>query len=250
MKKFDFTNETKVYEGITLHRIVALRSFGDVKKGDKGGWLQYKKNLSHNGKCWVYDESIVSDDAQVRENAKIRGRSEILWNASVFGNAIIECSRVNGFSIVSGNTYVSNSFIENASYVHGNASIYDSRIFHNGEVFGNALISGDSTICCNAKIFGNAIIQLDSHINDHVSVSGKVVISNLNLAGNAKIESSTDFIAFSLPWLKDTVVWTKSNDLFYYSNRLYSRNDFYNAKPCQYHGRRFFEEVLRVTERI
>lgn len=36
-KKYDFTDEMKVFGGITLRRIVALRDFGDVKAGDKGG---------------------------------------------------------------------------------------------------------------------------------------------------------------------------------------------------------------------
>ena len=34
-KKYRLTNETIIHEGVTLHRIEALRDFGNIKKGDK-----------------------------------------------------------------------------------------------------------------------------------------------------------------------------------------------------------------------
>ena len=34
-------NDTKVVDGVTVHRIVALKDFGDVKKGDLGGYIEY-----------------------------------------------------------------------------------------------------------------------------------------------------------------------------------------------------------------
>lgn len=38
MKKYKLTEETLEIDGHTLHRIVALRDFGEVKKGDLGGF--------------------------------------------------------------------------------------------------------------------------------------------------------------------------------------------------------------------
>lgn len=32
MKKYEFTDETKKYRGTTLHRIRAIRDFGNIKK--------------------------------------------------------------------------------------------------------------------------------------------------------------------------------------------------------------------------
>lgn len=46
MKKYELTNETKIFNGVELHRIKALKDFGDVKKGDLGGWLEKEENLS------------------------------------------------------------------------------------------------------------------------------------------------------------------------------------------------------------
>ena len=39
-KKFKLTDDTIVIDGITLHRIKALRSFGNVIKGNLGGWVE------------------------------------------------------------------------------------------------------------------------------------------------------------------------------------------------------------------
>lgn len=39
MKKFILTDETIEMFGVTLHRIKAVRSFGNVKEGDLGGFV-------------------------------------------------------------------------------------------------------------------------------------------------------------------------------------------------------------------
>lgn len=58
-------DETITVSGRTLYRIEALRDFADVKKGDKGGYIESEDNLSHEGKCWVFDNARVSDNAWV-----------------------------------------------------------------------------------------------------------------------------------------------------------------------------------------
>ena len=55
MKKYELTRETKVIDGVELHRIKALNSFGSVEKGDLGGWIESEKNLSQDGDAWVGD---------------------------------------------------------------------------------------------------------------------------------------------------------------------------------------------------
>lgn len=42
-KKYILTEKTKEYNGHTLHRIQAIKDFGDVKKGDLGGWIESEK---------------------------------------------------------------------------------------------------------------------------------------------------------------------------------------------------------------
>lgn len=77
MKKYQLTDETLVVDGRTLHRIRALKSFGDVIAGELGGWIESEKNLSHGGNAWVYG------NAQVFGNARVCGLDQILWIAPI-----------------------------------------------------------------------------------------------------------------------------------------------------------------------
>lgn len=52
-KKFELTTDTKMFLGRKLFRIKALISFGNVKEGDLGGYVEKESNLSHNGDAWV-----------------------------------------------------------------------------------------------------------------------------------------------------------------------------------------------------
>ena len=40
---------SKTFRGRTIYRIEALKDFGDVKKGDLGGWIEKELNLSGKG---------------------------------------------------------------------------------------------------------------------------------------------------------------------------------------------------------
>ena len=69
MKKYEFTGETKVVNGTMLKRIRALVSFGDVVKGEIGGFIEDEKNLSHDGNAWVTGNARVTDNALVAGDA-------------------------------------------------------------------------------------------------------------------------------------------------------------------------------------
>ena len=101
MKKYKLTNETIECNGVTLHRIEALMDFADVKKGDKGGFVQSEDNLSHNGDCWVCDYAKVYGNAMVYGNAFVFGSAKVFGNAFVTGNA-----KVYGFAEVYGDAKV------------------------------------------------------------------------------------------------------------------------------------------------
>ena len=68
-KKFELTTDTKMFLGRKLFRIKALISFGDVKKGDLGGYIEKESNLSYYGNAWVYGNAQVYGDARVSGNA-------------------------------------------------------------------------------------------------------------------------------------------------------------------------------------
>ena len=93
MKKYELTEETKIIGDKTLFRIRALRSFGDIKAGDLGGFIENERNLSHEDNAWVsgnakvIDNARVSDNALVSDNARVSGETWVGGNARVDGNA-------------------------------------------------------------------------------------------------------------------------------------------------------------------
>ena len=64
MKKYELTTDTKIVLGKKLFRIKALVSFGNVKAGDLGGYVERENNLSHEGKAWVSGDAKVFGDAK------------------------------------------------------------------------------------------------------------------------------------------------------------------------------------------
>ena len=68
MKKYELTEETKVIGGKTLFRIRALRSFGGIKAGDLGGFIENERNLSHGGNAWVGGNARVGGDGLINSN--------------------------------------------------------------------------------------------------------------------------------------------------------------------------------------
>ena len=119
MKKYKMIKKDSIEVGSrTLYRVKALKDFGDVKKGDVGGYIEKESNLSHEGDCWVFENALVCD------NAKVFGFARVFENVKVFENA----------------------------WVYGNAKVFD-----NAWVYGNAKVSDNAWVCGNAKVCGTAI---------------------------------------------------------------------------------------------
>lgn len=188
MRKYEFTGETMVYFGSTLHRIRAVRDFGvkenyfrNVKAGDLGGWIEKEDNLSHEGLCWVSEGAIVCDSAIVFDNAR------------VFGNAVVsDNARICEIALVSGDAIVSdNAVVEGYAKIGGNTRIRgNARVGAYVEVSDNALVEG------YARIGGNTYIGGDSFIS-----------------GDAIVKSMRDYIVFKNWWSSGLYfTWTRSND--------------------------------------
>ena len=122
-KKYKLTDESVIVNGKTLHRIEALRDFGDVEKGDKGGFIENESNLSQSDDCWVFGDAVVYGyvmvfgDAMVYDNAEICGDTLVCEDALVYGDA----------------------------EVYGNAEVYGyAQVFGNAEICGDAVITNKS----------------------------------------------------------------------------------------------------------
>ena len=141
MKKFELTTDTKMHFGRKLFRIKALVSFGNVKAGDMGGYVEKEENLSHLNDAWVYGDAWVSGNAKVYGDAEVSGNAWVYGDAEVYGNAW-----------VSGNAKVYGD-----AEVSGNAKVYgDAEVSGDAEVYGNAWVSGDAWVYGDAWVSGNA----------------------------------------------------------------------------------------------
>ena len=70
-----------------LWQIEAVADFGNVKKGECGGWIEKEENLSQDGNAWVNGSARVCGNAEVRGNAEVYGDAWVYGNAEVFGSA-------------------------------------------------------------------------------------------------------------------------------------------------------------------
>lgn len=182
-KKYKLTNETIKCLDKVLRRIEALKDFADVKKGDKGGFVENEENLSQKGNCWIYDNAIVRDNAKIHGNARIHENARIYENAEIYGHAMI----------------------------------YDNaKICENVKVYENAEICGNVIICGNAQVYGNATVYENVVICDNVKVCGNTIIcGNVEISGNATVFNDTDYIVFKNWWSSGRYfTWTRSNNMW------------------------------------
>lgn len=126
-----------------LYRVKALKDFGDVKKGDIGGYVENPNNLSHEGYCWVYDNAKIYNEARIYGNSQVSDYAVIDGNARIYGN-----SRVSNCAVIDGN-----------ARIYGDSEVWDYAIIRD-----NALIYGDSVISGNAFIGGDTEIKTGRHI--------------------------------------------------------------------------------------
>lgn len=181
--KYRLTEETLEVEGHILHRIVALRDFGDVKKGDQGGFIEKEINLSHDGNCWIYNNAKVLNNARVYDNALIYNEVIIHGSAHVYDNV----RAFNGVNI-GGNARVCGNVVLSDNVVIGNRA----------NIYGNVWIYGSVYVCGNAEIFGE------------VKVDG-----NATITGDAKVCSIRDYLVFKNWWSSGRYfTWTRSNNMW------------------------------------
>ena len=86
-KKFKLTKESVEQWGVKLYRIESIKDFSNVRKGDKGGFVEKEENISEEGDAWVSGDARVSGDAQVSGNARVYGDARVSGDAWVSGNA-------------------------------------------------------------------------------------------------------------------------------------------------------------------
>jgi len=88
--KYELTKETKDHFGTTLYRIKALKDFGNVVKGELGGFIEKEANLDVYGDAWVSGDARVYGDARVSGDAWVSGDARVYGDARVSGKLKLE----------------------------------------------------------------------------------------------------------------------------------------------------------------
>ena len=138
MKKYRLLKDETIKIGDrVLYRIEAVRSFSYANKGDRGGFIESEKNLSHSDNAWVFDNARVYGDARVCGNAMVYDNARIYGNAKVCGNA----------------------------WIFDDAMVYDNaRIYDNAKVYGEAKVCGNAMVHDYARVYGNVEIVGDAKV--------------------------------------------------------------------------------------
>lgn len=183
-RKYELTDETKMFRGHLLHRIRARRDFGKIKAGDLGGWIQSERNLSAKGTAWVYDEACVYDSAVVREDARVTGEAWVLGHAMVAGHArVMGHAFVGGDSLVCGSALVTgHSVVERKAQVFGNAYVgQDAYISGKARICGSAVVTGLGTLVTGTVFIGDDAHVEGANVRGDVCLCGVPVIDGLDI---------------------------------------------------------------------
>lgn len=167
--KYETTGEIReTPSGVTVWRIRARKSFGWVKKGELGGFIENEENLSTQDKAWVrnnacvfgraliFGDALVSDRATVYDRAlvcdqaQVTGLSSVFEDAKVSGEACISgAAKVSGCAVVAGNALIKgyasvcvNSVIKDEAVVYDNATIVSASVSGRAHVRGGSYVQG------------------------------------------------------------------------------------------------------------
>ena len=176
-KKYELSNIAIEFNGVTLHRIKALKNFSDVKAGDLGGWVEKEDNLSQIGDAWIGG------------NAKVYGMAKVYGRAMVFGKA----------------------------KVHDNAVVCDDAlVFSNAEVYGRAKVFGNAEICGDAKVYDHADVYNHASVFGNAEICGNAFVRGYaEICGDAVVKNNEDYIVFKNFWSSGRhFTWTRSNNMW------------------------------------
>ena len=194
-KKFKLTDEILVVNGKTLYRIKALKDFSDVKKGDKGGFVEKEINLSQYGDCWVYDDAMVYDNAEIYGDAVVRNNAKVWMDAKVSGNAQVYYN----------------------AKVYGNAMVFGHAIILDGaEVYDYAKVLDFAQVYGDAKVYGYAKVYDTAKVYDDAQVYGDAAVcGETRICSDAAVCADSDYILFKNWWSSGRFfTWTKSNNMW------------------------------------
>lgn len=229
-KKYKLTKETMCFDGVTLHRIQALKDFGNVDAGELGGWVESEKNLSQSGDCWIAMEAKAYGGAEIGDNAILTRKAIACGNSTICNDTLVS----------------DESIIRGFTYLYGNV-----------EVYGKSVIDGDARLHGNVKVIGAKVI--DAEVYDRVIIcDGAYVYGRIKIDGTAYISNGAevcktdDYIVFKNFWSSGRYfTWTRSNNKWHVGCfRGTGKELIKKAYQDSEKSGREYERVVRYVESI
>ena len=187
IKKYELVHEDFIMVNRTkLFRIRALRSFLGVKAGELGGYVQNESNLSHQGRCWIYDHARVYHGAKVVDGGTVRDRATVTDGSIVRDYSVVkddtvvtDHSNTRGEAVVGGNSHVEHSDIG------GNSEVGDYAHIHSESVIkGQCKIGGNAEVN-NAVVEGASTIGADSYVGKECHLKNATLIGSVEVTGES-----------------------------------------------------------------
>lgn len=170
-KFFKLTDESKINDfGVRVFRIQAIEDFYDVRKGQKGGFVESENNIEEYG--WLEDNAeafgnaVISGNAVAKENAKIYGNAKMSGNSMIRQNAhVCDNAQLSGFSRVVGNACARENaqisdyaWVDDQSVISGNGKACGrAQLFGSSKVTDRGVAGGDAVLKYNDEVSGNTI---------------------------------------------------------------------------------------------
>ena len=184
MVKYEITDITADVDGVTLHRIKALKDVATeyghyiVRKGELGGFIENPINLSQEGTCWIGGNAMVMGNATVKDAAIVQDHAVVKDSAVVCEKALVQ-----DFATV-----------QNVTHIYGSATIEHKATITDGAIVkGISWVGGKSIVSGTSEIGGSDYCAVDdSNIIDSTIDDAAIISSTIEstLINEAHIEDS------------------------------------------------------------
>ena len=193
--KYEIQNQAhQLPDGRKVHRIQALRSFGNVEEGTIGGFVEEDDNLSHDGLCWIADDAMALGRSQVSGDAQLRDRARLGEWAMITDQCVVQDdARLRDFSFGYGNAVIgAQSVLADVVTVCGNAVVLCRPRFSVSGKTRLPNLRGHAMIRDDARLEGSICVQDNATVGDHAIVRDYArLLGKVYVGGNAVIEGRT-----------------------------------------------------------
>ena len=271
-KKYEILTDeenTIKFDERVLHRIRALKDFGDVKEGNIGGFVQTEDNLSHDGNSWIYDNAKCMDDARVCDNAKMYNNSKMYDNSRMFDYSIMydnsimfDNSRMyNNSKMLDNSRMFDDTMMFDNSIMFDNSRMYDdTMMFGNSKMYNNAMMLDNSIMYDNSMMYNNSKMYDNSKMCDDSKMYDNAILKNNNILQGRIDKPFKKIFQYQCEKRFLTAILTEENEILYsigcqigitkeqFIDRIYNDCEIEGNGLIEYPHRQEYLDMIELVE--